>query len=236
VNTTESFPESGQRGTPRFARPRTRRRGVSLVEVMVAATIFTVLAMSGTAAFLQNQRASIALRYRTQVTNTALNMLEQLRLKNYQELKKLRDEATAKPTDPFTAMVLVADPLYTPPTPDPYAALNLPAGLRPVELNLNAVDDKVINSARKQLDLMMESTANAPKLPTRYWLTLKFTNSTNPDIKGALGGIVQAMEIALVYQWQMPRQTEWKEGTIRLVVTNPQAVKNIAAATAATTP
>jgi hypothetical protein len=188
---------------------------------MIAATIFTVLSVSATALFIQNQRASIGLRYRTQVTNTALNILEQLRLKNYNDLKILRDTALASPTTLHTALVLVADPLYTIPTSSPYTGLNLPTGLRPLELNLNVVDGTVISTDRTSLDVPMEVALNSTKLPTRYWLTLKFNESmTTPR--------VQAMEVALIYQWRMPQQTEWQEGTIRLVVTNPQAIKNTA--------
>lgn len=202
-----------------------RSRGVTLAEVMIAATLFTMLAVSATALFIQNQRASIGLRYRTQVTNTALNILEQLRLKNYNDLLTLRAESLATPANPHTTMVLVADPLYTPPTPDPYASLNLPTGLRPMELNVNVVDGTVIRTGRTSLNLPMESTSAKLFLPTRYWLTLKFNQSlTTP--------IVQAMEVTLVYQWQMPQQTNWQEGTIRLVVTNPQAVKSVATAAA----
>lgn len=223
MKTTESTPARPRDGLPQFARPGTRRRGFSLAEVMVAATLFTVLAMSGTSLFLQNQRASVALRYRTQVTNTALNILEQLRLKNFVELRTLRDTALANQTATHTSMVLIADPAYTPPTPDPYAALNIPSGLRPVELMLNVVDASVIKNAHTLIDIPMESASGSIKLPTRYWFTLRFKDQRNPD--PALGGIVQAMEIALVYQWRMPQRTDWQEGTIRLTVVNPQAYK-----------
>ncbi len=192
---------------------------------MVATTIFTVLAMSGTALFLQNQRAAHSLRYRTQVTNTALNILEQLRLKNFVDLRTLRETALANRTATHTTMVLIADPAYTPPSPDPYASLNLPAGLRPVELKLNVVDADVIKNTYTEVEIPMESAsaANATRLPARYWLTLKFNDQLNPDPQ--FGGIVQSMEVALVYKWRMPRRTEWQEGTIRLSVINPQAHK-----------
>ncbi len=193
---------------------------------MIAATIFTVLAMSATAMFLQNQRASIAIRYRTQVTNTALNILEQLRLKNYTELETLHKNALASPTGTHTTLVLIADPAYTPPTPNPYASYNFPSGLRPVELILNVVDGEVINTTYTNVDVPMESEAKATKLPTRYWLTLRYNDQRDPDPE--LGGIVQAMEVALVYQWRMPQRTDWQEGTVRLAVVNPQALKSTA--------
>jgi len=203
---------------------RLPKRGTSLVEVMIAATIFTMLAMSGTAMFLQNQRTAVTYRYRTQATNTALNMLEQLRLKNYEELKTLRAACLASPTTDHTTMILVADPAYVPPTPDPYASLNLPPGLHPLELKVNVNDGTVIKDAYTLLDLPMETGANAVKLKTRYWLTLKYNESMGTDI-------VQAMELALVYQWRAASSTNWQENTIRLVVTNPQAVKAIIAPT-----
>jgi prepilin-type N-terminal cleavage/methylation domain-containing protein len=208
---------------PIFARVGANNRGFSLVEVMVAATIFTALAMSGTALFIQNQRASVALRYRTQVTNTALNILEQLRVKNFVDLRTLRETALASKTATHTTMVLIADPTYTPPSTDPYAALKLPAGLRPIELKLNVVDAEVINDSYTVIELPMESAGAATKLNTRHWLTLKFKDQRDPD--PSAGGIVQAMEVALVYQWRMPQGTVWHEGTIRLTVANPQAYK-----------
>jgi hypothetical protein len=186
---------------------------------MIAATIFTVLSVSATAVFIQNQRASVGLRYRTQVTNTALNILEQLRLKNYNDLKILRDTALAAPNTLYTTLVLVADPLYTIPTSSPYTSLNLPVGLRPLELNLNAVDGTVISMDRTNFDIPMEVAINATKLPTRYWLTLKVNESMSTPR-------VEVIEVALIYQWRMPNQTTWQEGTIRLAVTKPQAIKN----------
>lgn len=192
---------------------------------MVAATLFTALAMSGTALFLQNQRAAHSLRYRTQVTNTALNILEQLRLKNFVDLRTLREAAVANRYATHTTMVLIADPSYTPPAPDPYASLNLPVGLRPVELMLNVVDTDVIKNSFTEIDIPMESAtaATATRLPTRYWLTLKFNDQRDPDPK--FGGIVQSMEVSLVYKWRMPGRSEWLEGTVRLTVVNPQAYR-----------
>ncbi|ATC62733.1 hypothetical protein CMV30_01430 [Nibricoccus aquaticus] len=192
---------------------------------MVAATIFTIFAVSATGLFIQNQRASVGLRYRTQVTNTALNILEQLRLKNYNELKALRAAALLAPTGTHTTTVLVGDPLYVPPTVNPYASLNLPAGLRPEELILNVLDGTVISINRTNIKLPMESGLNTTKLDTRYWLSMKYNESLSTPI-------VQAIEIALIYQWKMPQRTNWQEGTIRLVVINPQAVKNVASAAA----
>ncbi len=212
--------------TLRSSRRLSRKRGISLVEVMIAATIFTVLSMSATAMFLQNQRASIAIRYRTQVTNTALNILEQLRLKNYTDLETLHRAAVAAPTTEHTTLVLIADPAYVPPTPNPYADKNFPDGLRPVELKLNVVDGDVINTTHTPVNVPMEADANAPELPTRYWLTLRYNDQRDPDPE--LGGIVQAMEVALVFQWRMPQRTEWQEGTVRLAVVNPQALKTVA--------
>ena len=215
MKTTESFPARHAR------RPLSARgaRGVSLVEVMIAATIFTVLAMSATGFFLQNQRTALSLRYRTQVTNTALNILEQMRLKNFYELESFWEAATAAPASSHKSVVIVSDPSYVPPSPDPFAYLNLPSGLRPLELKLNVLDDEVINNSNTNLQLPMESGANAVKLDTRYWFTLKRNESL-------VSPIVQAIEIALVYEWKSARQTTWQQGTVRLVVTNPQAVKN----------
>ena len=220
MKTTESFPARPAR-RPRFARGA---RGVSLVEVMIAATIFTVLAMSGTAFFIQNQRMSVAIRYRTQVTNTSLNILEQLRLKNYQELKTLWTAATAAPGATHNTIVIVSDPAYVPPNPDPFSSLNLPQGLRPLEIKINVLDDAVIDRTKTYLELPMDSEPRGEKLSTRYWLTLKHNQSnTSP--------IVEAFEIALIYEWRPPRQPTWQEGTIRLVVANPQAVKTSSSAT-----
>ena len=61
-------------------------KGMTLVEVMVSATIFSFAAMALVGLFLQNQRFSTYLGYRSQGVTVSLSILEQLRFRQYAEM------------------------------------------------------------------------------------------------------------------------------------------------------
>src|ERR1043166_2012605 len=119
------------------------RQGFSLIEVMIAAFMFTLLAVSTTTMFVQNQRMITRFRYRTHVTNAALNLLEQLRLYQYTTVKGIHDSDSSSSVP--QVLVSLADPTYSRPATDPYPASGYPYngvldGYRPIPLNLNFLD------------------------------------------------------------------------------------------------
>lgn len=181
-----------------------RRGGFSLVEVMVAAVIFTMLAVSATSVFLQNNRMMATLRYRTHVTNTALSIVEQLRLNEFATIKGFHDAATP------TVLINLPDPTYVAAAPDI-------SGYRPTSLNINVLDGVQKNTNWTYTDLFVESSTTAPKAKARFWTAI------NANISAA-SPVVEIYEVAIMYQWKNPaaKATDpWQSNTIRLTVPNP---------------
>jgi len=225
------------------------RHGFTLMDTMIASVVFTMVAISTGSMFIQNQRSAYAQRSRTQMTNTALNILEQLRVEPcnaqsgsaptasgtpYAMMVAVLSDTTNLPT--ATLRVIISDPSYTPAmtavqAPDLY---NPPAPTppllyyRPIFLNINVVGGVIAppnNPNWTYQNLPTESSPIAPKLPARFWLTLTRDFATS-------GSTHEAIEISLVYQWLNPGSrytanpaaapdSAWQSGTIRLVMTDP---------------
>jgi|GEM_PF-3217685 len=181
------------------------RFGYSLVEVMVAAVIFTIVGLSTTSVFLQNNRLMTALRYRTHVTNTALSIVEQLRLNQFTTIKGYHDTAAS------AIQVNLPDPTYIP------TGSEL-TGYRPVSLNINVLDGVVQNNTTwTSVDLFLENSPKAPKLKARFWTTLNANLSASTPV-------VEIYEVAVMYQWKNAADSAsapWQSSTIRVAIPNP---------------
>lgn len=190
-------------------------RGFTLVEVMIATLIFSMLAISTTSVFIQNNRVMATLRYRTHATNAALSVVEQLRLHQFSTIKSYHDVAAS------TILVSLADPTYTRPIPDRdlYPAANgmlgVPDGYRPIPLKINVIDNVEKIASWTPVELPLETSANAPKLKAQFWTTINANISISSPV-------VEVYEIVVVYQWRNPASSApWQSGTVRLVVPNP---------------
>jgi len=219
-----------------------RTRATTLVEVMVAAIIFTITAISIGTLFLNNNKMSMRLRYRTNATNVALNILEQIRVLNYANLNDVyANSAPTSVTSPYIR-VIIADPN----APD-YSALALPdptslthpgigvkdtSGASPgpavpakfqyIDVTINVRDGVEKNTTWTTFPnggLPLSTSSTGSRMPMNLWLTLKYNPTVSGDATMPAAG--EVFEIVLVYQWQQPGQAEWNSGTVRTVVPNP---------------
>ena len=241
----------GNKTQAAFGRRSQRTGAFTLVEVMVAATLFTITAMSIGALFVQNNMMSTRLRYRSNATNAALNILEQIRVLNFTDLTNIYNASAtipgtyirvliADPNAPDHSSLAAPDPTLTP-TGTPAGipgvggisvpgAVSVPLGYQNIDLIINVRDGMIIpplNATWNNLSLPLTSTASAPRMPMRIWLTLKYNTSISGDVTVTAPG--QAFEIALVYQWQQPGASStspWDSATVRAVLVNqtPQTI------------
>lgn len=211
-----------------------RTRATTLVEVMVASIIFTLTAVSIGTLFVQNNKMSTLLRYRTNATNAALNILEQLRVLDFDSLNNVYLASAPNTVTGAYIRVIVADPNapdYSANHPEPLDTVNpgfgvdpVPASYQKIDVLLNVRDAVVKNNTTWSLypngGLPMANATSISRMPLRFWLTLKYneTVSGSSTITTAKG---QAFEIILVYQWQQPGSSTWQSGTVRAVVPNP---------------
>ena len=68
---------------------------MSLVEVMMATGILAFVATTMVGVFLQNQRFSYFLGYRSQAITTSLSILEQLRFRQYSEIADIYNDGAS---------------------------------------------------------------------------------------------------------------------------------------------
>jgi hypothetical protein len=209
--------------------------GFTLVEVMIAAILFVGMALSITAFFLQNNKMSMALRYRTNATTAALNILEQIRVLDYDSLNTLYTTSAPIAVTNAFVRVLITDPNAPDHTswtaPDPtstttpgFGADKIPLKYQNLDVVINVRDGVIKNSAWNvpALGLPLESSATALRMPMRFWLTLNYNNAAVSTDTGVPAGDV--FEIVLVYQWQQPGSaatSPWESGTVRAVVQKP---------------
>jgi prepilin-type N-terminal cleavage/methylation domain-containing protein len=218
-----------------FVRNSNKFAAFTLVEVMVAAVIFTILAVSISALFVQNNQMSSRLRYRTTATNAALNILEQIRLVDFNGLTSLYASSATIPGS--YVRVLVADPnapnhsglaapdatLVAPDTPG-VGADAIPIGYQNLDLLINVRDGvttPVLNSAWNTCTLPLNTSTTGIRMPMRFWLTLKYNTIISGD--PAITATGQVFELALIYQWQQPgtpSSSQWDTASVRAVVTN----------------
>lgn len=174
-----------------------KRRGMTLVEIMVATVLFTLLALTLTASYVQNLRMSKIQVYRTQAINTAVSILEQFRVEGHTDiLNKYYD-----PTDPDPITVRLLDPTNTTVAPTGYRSFQIP---------FNARDDETLNAS--WTDTNIQIAADGATLPIRFWLTLRRDASTTEPI-------YDAFQVVLIYQWRTPGTSgTWETGNFRIVV------------------
>ena len=226
---------STNRVTSGFVHSSKKAAAFTLVEVMVAALIFTILSISITALFVQNNQMSARLRYRTTATNAALNVLEQVRVVDFNGLLSLYNSSATIPGS--YVRVLVADPnapdhtglaapvatLVAPDTPG-VGADAIPLGYQNLDLLINVRDGvttPVLNSAWNTCTLPLNTSTTGVRMPMRFWLTLRYNTTISGD--PAVTATGQVFEIALVYQWQQPgtpSSSQWDSASVRAVVTN----------------
>ena len=235
----------------RFGRRSQHTAAFTLVEVMVAATLFTMIAMSVGGLFVQNSKISATLRYRSNATNAALNLLEQIRTLNFTDLTNIHNASATIPG--AYIRVLVTDPNAPDhsslPHPDPtlpnagnptgipgvgtsnYASdTSVPVGYQNVDLVINVRDGVILpplNANWNYFSVPLSSTPSAPRMAMRIWLTFNYNTAISGDASVTAPG--QAFEIALVYQWQQPgapSTASWESATVRAVLVNqnPQTI------------
>jgi hypothetical protein len=173
---------------------------MTLVEVMVATAVFTMLATGLTAAYVQNIPMAKAQAYRTQAINTAMTVLEQLRSNGYSDLRTIYHEPASPP--PFVVKLL-----------DPSQMANEPTGYRDFELPLNVRDGVELLGDWTETALIIETKDDAPRLPMRFWVTLDRDTAETGDVHAVF-------RLTLYYQWRTPGSStaDWKTGNLRMAV------------------
>jgi prepilin-type N-terminal cleavage/methylation domain-containing protein len=175
------------------------KRGLTLVEVMIAAGVFSIISVGLTATFVQSLRFSKVISHRTQAINTATSIVEQLRERGFTDL--LNDFYI--PTTPPAFTVKVVDPGATATFPTYYSDLTIPINVRGTSTLSSAWTDALIS---------VDSNPSAPKLPMKFWLTLKRDAGTGTSLH-------EVFQITLIYHWRSPGATSaaWKTGNMRIV-------------------
>ena len=191
-----------------------RRRGLSLVEVMVAAVMLTLIGGSMVGGFVQNARLARALMMRTGATTVAIGLAEQIRSYSYSNYQAIHFSGGAQPL-----RVRFFDPTDT----------LAPAGMREEQLPLNVVDGVTVNGTAREVTVPLElaeggKTTRVP-LPLRFWIESRnriprvvVDDAGDPKIVDRC----QVFEIALVYQWKNPNisDTKWHSGVIHILTPN----------------
>ena len=243
LTTTESAVVGGDDRAARSrlaARRRSRTAAFTLVEVMIAAIIFTMTAISVGTMFLQNNNMSMRLRYRTNATNAALNILEQVRVLNFDTLNTFYTTSAPTTVTGAYVRVLISDPnapdhtAYAAPdsdgSPPGVGADPIPLRYQNLDLVLNVRDGVLKNATWSPVLLPLSSSTTSTRMKMRFWLTLKYNQTVSADTTVTAHG--QVFEIALVYQWKAPgaatasasTTTGWESGTVRAVVQNPNPI------------
>jgi len=187
---------------------------MTLVEVMVAAVIMTMLATSLVSLFIQNARFARAIALRTVATTTAVGVAEQIRANAYADLAICHNN----PTTNSLAIELF----------DPTNA-SAPQGMLKIALPINTVDgaEKNSNWTEVTLPMVLDETGKKTRLPVqmRFWVTSQIRQPTitkDQNNKETTVTRCQLFEVALIYQWKNANfsDTKWNSGVIRLVTPN----------------
>lgn len=178
---------------------RTRKSGLTLVEIMVATGIFAILSVALTATFVQSLRFAKIISHRTQAINTATSIVEQLRAKGFTDL--FNDYYL--PSSPPDFTVKIVDPGASTATPSYYKDLILPINVR---------GTTTLDSDWTETEISVDSDPNAPKLPMKLWLSLDRDSGTGANLH-------EVFQITLIYQWRSPGaiSSSWKTGNLRIV-------------------
>jgi type II secretory pathway pseudopilin PulG len=199
-----------------------RTRAFTLAEVMVATVIFTITSLALTASFIQNQRFTTALSYRTQAVNISMGMVEQIRQISYPDMQAICYKvagATSAANTPTTINVVIMDPanISTDTTIAPnYRQIQLPINQLtfsvPIKDSSGNTVSSVSNNNWYTTSVPIDLSPSAPSMPIRWWLAIDYNIQTGTTA-------CDAFEIVLIYQWQVPgtKSPPWQSGTIRLV-------------------
>lgn len=181
------------------SKSRRRTKGMTLVEIMVASAIFAIMSVGLTATFVQSLRFAKVISHRTQSINTATSIVEQLRERGFTDL--LNDYYL--PTTPPAFTVKVVDPSASASFPTYYSDLTIP-------INVRGTD--TLSSTWTDVLIPVDSDPNAPKLPMKFWLSLKRDAGTGTSLH-------EVFQITLIYQWRSPGaiSAAWKTGNMRIV-------------------
>lgn len=179
---------------------------MTLPEVMMAAVIFTIVAVSLTAALIQNYRIARSESYRTQVINCTMGVVEQLRARSFTDLEEIYKNYTTE-----TYLVQIIDPLNFTAGKDADDR-DIPAGYRQFKLPINVRDGVVVKSDWTTVDVPLDTDGKL-RLNLRYWLDVKLNLSVS-------GNKCDVYEARLVYQWRKPGDTTspWQSGAFRVAV------------------
>lgn len=180
----------------------------------MASTLFALLAMGLTATFIQNIRMAKTLGYRTQAVNTASSVAEQIRGVGYSDILDYYYKASS----PASFAIKLIDPTATAATPSFYRTFTLPLNIVTIG---SPLADQTITSTWTETDVAFDPSPSAPKIPMRFWLTLKLDESLTS------GSVRQVFQVGLIYQWRNPavKNAQWQGNTIRLALPNASAAK-----------
>ncbi|WP_221028795.1 type IV pilus modification PilV family protein [Actomonas aquatica] len=169
---------------------------MTLIEVMVAAGILAVVATTMVGIFLQNQRFSYFLGYRSQAITTSLSILEQLRFRQYAEIADVYNAGAAG-----SVTVSLADPAEA-------------DGYRDVIIPVNIRDNTELSPNWTTANITVDPDSNT-KLPMKFFLMLK-RNYSNSGTK------MDVFEVILLFKWRRSAENndEWETSNVRLVVPN----------------
>lgn len=187
---------------------------MTLVEVMVAAVIFTILATSLVSLFIQNARFARAISLRTVATTTAVGVAEQIRANAYADFAVYHNNPTTSSLE-----IELFDPTKA----------SASQGMFKVSLPINSADGAVANSdwTEVTLPMVLDQTGKKTRLPVqmRFWVSSQLRQPTitkDKDGKEITVTRCQLFEVALIYQWKNPNFSgaRWNSGVIRIVTPN----------------
>ena len=169
---------------------------MTLVEVIVATGILAFVATTMVGVFLQNQRYSYFLGYRSQAITTSLSILEQLRFRQYAEIADVYNAGNAG-----SVTVTIADP----------SAAN---GYRDVTIPVNVRDNTQLRSGWTEARITVDPDSDT-ELPMRFYLVLKRNYSAGANR-------MDVFEIILLFKWRRAGESDdtWETSNVRLVVPN----------------
>jgi prepilin-type N-terminal cleavage/methylation domain-containing protein len=172
-------------------------KGMTLVEVMVSATIFAFAATALVGLFIQNQRFSTYLSYRAQAVTASLSILEQLRFRQYAELEDIYNDGTSG-----SISIDVVDPSIT-------------GGYNTLTIPINVRDGVKVTEVWQGAQIVVDPDNSAPKLPMKFFFMLT-------KVKPTSGTKVDLFEVVLLYRWlgKGKSTADWQTGNVRLIVPN----------------
>jgi type II secretory pathway pseudopilin PulG len=172
---------------------------MTLVEVLIAVGIFSIVSVGLTATFIQNLRFAKIISHRTQAINTAMSVVEQLREKGFTDLL----DNYYLPTTPPAFTVKIVDPTASSAFPSYYRDLTIPINVR---------GSNTLNSDWTTTNIPVDSDPTKPKMPMKFWLSINRDSGTGTSLH-------EVFQVTLLYQWRSPGATSagWKTGNMRIV-------------------